>query len=76
MKNRLQIDVSFDQLLDLVKQLPDEEKIKLSMALENDAIYSKFSALLKVFKTDEISDDDIASESALVRKNVYETRKS
>ena len=45
------IDLGFDQILDLVRQLPRKEKIRLSKELEREIIDAKLSALLKAFKT-------------------------
>jgi len=53
MKSALQIDLTFDQILSLVKQLPNKQKIKLSKELEKEAIDSKLTRLLETFKTDE-----------------------
>lgn len=38
MKSALQIDLTFEQILSLVKQLPKKQKIKLSKELEKEAI--------------------------------------
>lgn len=55
MKTALQIDITFDQILALVRQLPRLEKIKLTKKLEKEGIESKLSELLKTFKTEELS---------------------
>lgn len=38
MKTALQIDLTFDQILSVVRQLPKQHKIKLSKELEKDAM--------------------------------------
>ena len=47
MKTALQIDLTFDQIVALVKQLPNQQKIKLTKVLEKEGIDSKLSKLLK-----------------------------
>jgi len=67
MKNKiirtaLQIDITYDQVLSLVKQLPVKDKIKLTKELEKEVIESKLSRLLSSFKTKELSLTDINNE--------------
>lgn len=40
MKTALHIDLTFDQVLDMVKQLPLQQKIRLSKELEKETIDS------------------------------------
>ncbi|HET8860543.1 type II toxin-antitoxin system VapB15 family antitoxin [Marivirga sp.] len=68
MKSPLQIDLTFDQILSLVKQLPKKQKIKLSKELEKEAIDSKLTRLLETFKTDELDLKTIDEEVEIVRK--------
>lgn len=75
MKTAVQIDITFDQILSLVKQLPKRQKIKLSEELEKDAIDTKLSTLLKTFKTNELSLDTINQEVESVRQEIYERQK-
>lgn len=75
MKTALQIDISFDQVLALVKQLPTKEKIRLTRELEKEGIDSKLSRLLKNFRTKELSIDTINEEVEIVRKQIYESKK-
>jgi hypothetical protein len=51
MKTALEIDLTFNQILSIVKQLPKQQKIKLTKALEEEAIDSKLTRLLKTFRT-------------------------
>ncbi len=46
MKTALQIDITFEQILSLVRQLPRQQKVKLTKELEKEAIDSKLSRLL------------------------------
>lgn len=75
MKTALQIDVTFDQILSLVKQLPKQQKIKLTEELEKDVIGSKLTQLLKTFKTDSLDLDTINEEVESVRKEMYDKQK-
>jgi SMC interacting uncharacterized protein involved in chromosome segregation len=75
MKTALQVDITYDQVLALVKQLPKQEKIKLTKELEKEGIESKLTRLMKTFKTKELSLKTINKEVETVRQKVYESRK-
>lgn len=72
MKTALQIELSFEQILELVKKLSIQEKLAISKALEKEEIESKISKLLDTFRTDELSLDIIDKEVEIVRQNIYE----
>lgn len=65
------ISLSFNQILDLVRQLPKSQKIKLSKELEKEAIDTRLSKLLTSFRTEELSIDIIDQEVELVRQELY-----
>lgn len=71
----LQIDLTYDQVLALVRQLPKQEKIKLTKELEKEAIETKLSSLLKTFQTDELSVNTINEEVEIVRQLIYDNQK-
>lgn len=75
MRAALQVDITYDQVLALVKQLPTKEKIKLTKELEKEGIESKLSGLLKTFRTKELSIETINEEVEIVRKQLYESKK-
>ena len=75
MKAALQVDLTFDQVLGLVRQLPIKDKIKLTKELEKEGIESKLAELLKVFKTNELSLSAIDEEVEIVRQQMYERQK-
>ncbi len=75
MKTALQIDLSFDQILSVVKQLPRKQKIKLTKELEKEAIDSKLSRLLKTFKTKDLDLRTINEEVEIVRQEIYDKQK-
>ena len=62
MKTPSQIDFTFEQILSLVRQLPKQQKIRLSRELEKEAIDSKLSKILKAFNSDELSLTTIDNE--------------
>jgi hypothetical protein len=65
------IDLAFSQILDLVRQLPKKEKIRLSKELEKEIIDLKLTSLLKAFKTDELDKATIQEEVEIVRAELY-----
>lgn len=69
---QLSLKLEFEQVLELVQQLSQEEKIKLSEALEKDTLNQKLTGFLKAFKNDEISLDIINEEVERVRAEIYE----
>lgn len=75
MKTSLQIDLTFEQILSIVKQLPHPQKLKLTKELEKEAIDSKLSQLLKVFKTKDLDQKTIDEEVESVRQDIYDQRK-
>jgi hypothetical protein len=72
MKADLNISLTFRQILDLVKQLPRQQKIRLTKELEKEAIDSKLSQILQSFKTDGLSQEIIDQEVEAVRQELYE----
>jgi hypothetical protein len=75
MKTALQLEITYEQILSLIRQLPHREKIRLTKELEKEVIESKLSQLLKTFKTDELDIATIDDEVEKVRKELYEKRK-
>jgi hypothetical protein len=71
MKTEVNISLTYTQILELVRQLSKQQKIKLSKELEKEAIGSKLSDLLNSFKTKELSSDVIDKEVEAVRKELY-----
>ncbi len=75
MKTAVQIDLTFEQILSVVRQLPRQQKIKLSKELEKEAIDTKLSRLLKVFRTDDLDLKTITEEVEIVRQEIYDKQK-
>ena len=75
MRTALHVDITFDQVLALVRQLPTKEKIKLTKELEKEGIQTKLSGLLKTFRTKELSLEILNEEVEIVRQQIYESKK-
>jgi hypothetical protein len=71
----LQIDITFEQILTIVKQLPKQQKVKLTKELEKEVIDSKLSRLLKTFKTNDLDLKTINEEVESVRQEIYEKQR-
>ncbi|MBN9352237.1 MAG: hypothetical protein J0H55_16275 [Chitinophagaceae bacterium] len=72
MRTELKVDITFDQILSIVRKLPVQQKIKLSRELEKDTIDKKLTQLLKTFKTDELDLKTIDQEVEAVRQEIYD----
>ena len=72
----LNLSLNFQQVLELIKQLPFKEKKELSKELEKEMRDKKLSALLNIFKTDELSYETITNEVEKVRESLYENKKA
>jgi hypothetical protein len=75
MKTALQIDLTFDQILSMVRQLSPQQKIKLTKELEKEAIDTKLSRLLKTFKSKDLDLETITEEAENVRQEIYEKQR-
>ena len=75
MKTALQIDLTFEQILALVKQLPKQQKIKLSKELEKEEIDTRLSRLLKTFNTKDLDLKTIDEEVDSVRQKIHAKQK-
>jgi hypothetical protein len=73
MKTAINIDITYDQVLAIVKSLPTAQKVKLSRELEKEGIRTKLTGLLSAFKTDAPIEEDIKAEAELVRKAMYDS---
>lgn len=71
MKTEILIDLTFDQILSIVKQLPSQQKLELSKELESEVINSKLSELLNAFETDDLDINTITKEVESVRQKIH-----
>jgi hypothetical protein len=67
--------LTFNQILSIVKQLPLQQKIKLTKELEKEAIDTKLSRLLKTFWTKDLDLNTITEEVESVRQEIYDKQK-
>ena len=70
----LKIDLSRTEILELARQLSDEDKLELNRALAAEVRGIKLKRLLDDLKTDEVLQEDIDSEVETVRQENYEKR--
>ncbi len=70
----LKIKLNCNQVLDLARQLSDEDILMLNEKLAAEARIIKLKRLMSVLKNDEISLNDLNSEVDLVRQKLYEER--
>lgn len=66
-----QISLNFEQILELVQQLPLADKLRLSKELEKETRDLKLTELLETFQTDELDLDTINQEVETVRAEIY-----
>ena len=69
--NTYQISLTFEQILELVKQLPPDDKVLLSKELAKETLNQKLTELLEAFKTDELDIETINEEVETVRAELY-----
>ena len=65
------LSLNYSQILNLVKQLPVRTQLRLGRVLTKDATRAELEHFLNVFKTEELSDEDILEEVKQVRKERY-----
>lgn len=70
----LKIRLNCNQVLELARQLSDEDKLELNRGLAVEARSIKLRRLLETLKTDEISQKEIDDEGEAVRQEAYEMR--
>lgn len=69
-----QLPLNFEQILALVKQLPDIEKRLLSQELAKELREQKLTQLLETFQTDDLSSETITAEVEAVRTEIHQGR--
>ncbi len=69
--NAYKISLSYNQVLELVKQLPKKDKVRLSQELAKEAIDTRLTRLLNSFTTDELSEAEVNQEVEEVRAEIY-----
>lgn len=62
------LNLNYNQILSLVRQLPVRTQLRLGRILIKDATRAELEYFLETFRTDELSEEDILSEVQQVRK--------
>ncbi|WP_017653845.1 type II toxin-antitoxin system VapB15 family antitoxin [Fortiea contorta] len=76
LQNTYQLSLTFEQILTLVQQLSDSEKLLLSKELEKETLSKKLVQLLEIFQTNELSLKEITEEVEIVRSQIYARKQS
>lgn len=75
MKTSINIELKYEQVLSLVKQLSRPQMIRLSRELEKEFVDLRLTKLLKTFRTNQLDLKTITEEAEAVRSEVYEKQK-
>ncbi len=67
--------IDFNQVKKIISQYDLDKKIELIKTLEKETFPQRFKTLLDKMKTDEISLNDITSETELIREKRYNAGK-
>ena len=70
----LNIRLNYRQILELARQLSDEDKLQLNRELAAEARRIELKSLLQTFQNNEISSEDITAEVEQVRQERYEAK--
>lgn len=65
------INLTFNQVLDLVRQLPKKDKAKLSGELAKETVDKRLTRILKSFAAEDISQEEIDLEVEKARTEIY-----
>ncbi len=65
------INISYNQVLLLIQQMPIRSQLKLGKALTRQTIREELTRFLDTFQTDEISEEEIMAEVKAVRRRRY-----
>ena len=68
------IDISYNQVLLLLQQLPVRSQLRIWKTLTRQNIRAELAHFLDTFQTDEISEADILAEVKAVRRERYAKR--
>jgi len=67
----LNLPLTYNQIIGLVRQLPVAEKIRLGQEIAKETLDVRLTRLLGLFKTNELSEEIISKEVELVRAELY-----
>lgn len=67
-------NLAYIRALKLASQLPLEDKVRLNEELRAEIRKARVDHIFKIFKNDELSEDEITAEVEIVRQQRYEMR--
>jgi len=73
--NAYKMSLDYNQVLELVRQLPKKDKAKLSKELAKDALDTRLTRLLNSFSSEELTEELINQEVENVRAEIYTKKK-
>jgi len=73
--NAYKISLNYNQVLELVRQLPKKDKARLIKELAKDAIDTRLTRLLNSFSSEDLSEEIINQEVEEVRAEIYAKKK-
>ncbi len=65
------IDISFDQLMLILQQMPVRSQLRIGRALTRNNIRAELNSFRETFRTDDITEEDILKEVKAVRRKRY-----
>ncbi len=65
------INLTYNQVLDLVRQLPKKDKAKLSNELAKEAVDKRLTRILNSFSAEDITQEEINHEVEEARTEIY-----
>ena len=65
------IDISYDQLMLILQQMPVRSQLRIGRALTRKNIRAELNSFRETFRTDDISEEDILKEVKEVRRKRY-----
>ena len=65
------IDISYNQMMLLLQQMPVRSQLRIGKALTRQNIRAELNHFLETFRTDELSETDIMAEVKAVRRKRY-----
>ena len=65
------INISYDQMLLLLQQMPVRSQLRIGKALTRQNTRAELTRFLDTFRTDELSEEDIMAEVKAVRQKRY-----
>lgn len=68
------IDISYNQMMLLLEQLPMRSQLRIGKALTRQNIRKELNRFLDIFHTEEISEEDILNEVKAVRRKRHAKR--